>query len=167
MKDARFSVNSVWEPGNFLYQARPTQFHYSYFGTELQYGYTSCKLVDYDNGELVKSDKLFDKIMLPVKYLNDTQKDVDKRYAFKMKLIIIPIIQKEENAMFQFNEEELSPTMKAIFAHFQKEGERKGIEKVALEMLKEGTSIDFIAKVTHLDKEEIEKLMWIKRKFRS
>ena len=39
-----------------------------------------------------------------------------------------------------------------------RKGIEQGIEKVVLEMLKEGSSIDFIAKVTHLDKEAIEKL---------
>ncbi|MCG7336090.1 Rpn family recombination-promoting nuclease/putative transposase [Sporosarcina sp. ACRSM] len=174
----------------------PTQFNYSYFGTELHYAYTNCKLNNYDKEELEKSDKLFSKVVLAAKYMNDTREDVDKRYAFKMKLMkkiitdnknsrseilavlyfidyllrlpeelskkfhetMIPIIQKEANDMVQFNGEELSPTMEAIFAHFQEEGKRKGIEQVALEMLKEGSSVEFIAKVTRLDREAIEKL---------
>lgn len=37
-------------------------------------------------------------------------------------------------------------------------GKEIGIRQVALEMLKEGVSEEFIAKVTHLEKEEIEKL---------
>ncbi|GGB50855.1 transposase [Lentibacillus populi] len=37
-------------------------------------------------------------------------------------------------------------------------GKELGIKEVALEMLKEGASIEFIAKVTHLNKEEIKNL---------
>ncbi|GGB60290.1 hypothetical protein GCM10011409_42060 [Lentibacillus populi] len=39
-----------------------------------------------------------------------------------------------------------------------KKKEEKKEKEVALEMLKEGASIEFIAKVTHLDKKEIEYL---------
>lgn len=41
---------------------------------------------------------------------------------------------------------------------WEERGIRKGREEVAVEMLKEGLSIDLIEKVTHLDKEAIEKL---------
>ncbi|MBO0588617.1 Rpn family recombination-promoting nuclease/putative transposase [Sporosarcina sp. E16_8] len=189
-----------------------TQFRYSYFGTKLDYAYTNYKVADYDYKELEQSDKLFSKVVLATKYMNETKQDADKRYAFKMKLmreiikhpiysrttiqavfyfidyllrlpqelseqlakIIRPILKEEANDMVQFNEENPSPTLAAIFAMEREEGERKGIEqgiergieqgieqgiaKVVLEMLKEGASIDFIAKVTHLDKEAIEKI---------
>ncbi|MFC5591412.1 Rpn family recombination-promoting nuclease/putative transposase [Sporosarcina soli] len=178
----------------------PTQFHYSYFGTELHYAYTNCKLSDYDNEELEKSDKLFSKVVLAAKYMNDTREDADKRYTFKMKLMreilqsdryshteilavfyfidyllrlpkelteqfydtMVPIIEKEVKQMVQFNNEDLSPTMEAVFTRIREEGERKGIEKgiekVVLEMLKEGLPDDLITKVTNMNKEAIEKL---------
>ena len=41
---------------------------------------------------------------------------------------------------------------------WEERGIKKGKEEVALEMFREGSSIDFIARVTHLDKEEIGKL---------
>jgi len=44
--------------------------------------------------------------------------------------------------------------MEGIFARIREEG----VTKVALEMLKEDTPIDFIAKATGLDKEAIKKL---------
>ncbi|WP_342514436.1 Rpn family recombination-promoting nuclease/putative transposase [Sporosarcina sp. FSL K6-1522] len=65
----------------------PTEFCYSYFGSKLHYAYTNCKLTDYDYAELEQSDKLFSKIVLAAKYMHDTKKDTDKRYAFKMKLM--------------------------------------------------------------------------------
>ncbi|MEC5423420.1 transposase [Virgibacillus sp. C22-A2] len=37
-------------------------------------------------------------------------------------------------------------------------GIERGIKKVAGELLKEGSSIEFVAKVTHLDREEIESI---------
>ena len=40
----------------------------------------------------------------------------------------------------------------------KKEGKIEGIKAVALEMLKKGSSIHFVAEVTHLDVKEIEKL---------
>jgi len=39
-----------------------------------------------------------------------------------------------------------------------KKGIEKGVRKVALEMLKKGSSINYIAEVTHLDNDEIKKL---------
>ena len=39
-----------------------------------------------------------------------------------------------------------------------KKGKKEGKVEVALEMLKEGSSIEFITKVTQLDREEIEEL---------
>ncbi|MEC5423419.1 Rpn family recombination-promoting nuclease/putative transposase [Virgibacillus sp. C22-A2] len=39
-----------------------------------------------------------------------------------------------------------------------KKGIERGIKKVAGELLKEGSSIEFVAKVTHLDREEIESI---------
>lgn len=40
----------------------------------------------------------------------------------------------------------------------KKEGELEGIRKVALNMLKEGSSIEFIVRVTNLDYSEIEEI---------
>lgn len=40
----------------------------------------------------------------------------------------------------------------------KQEGKKEGIKAVALEMLKKGSSIHFVAEVTHLDVKEIEKL---------
>ncbi|MEI3612634.1 Rpn family recombination-promoting nuclease/putative transposase [Pseudogracilibacillus sp. SO30301A] len=39
-----------------------------------------------------------------------------------------------------------------------KEGKREGIKAVALEMLRKGSSIHFVAEVTHMDIKEVEKL---------
>ena len=68
--------------------------------------------------------------------------------------------------MVQFDSGEWSPTMEAVFARIKEDGIEKGkaegleqgVTKVVLEMLKEGASMDFIARVTHLDQDKIEKL---------
>ena len=65
----------------------PIQFRYSYFGTKLHYAYTNYKVSDYDYKELEQSDKLFSKVVLATKYMNETKQDAEKRYAFKMKLM--------------------------------------------------------------------------------
>jgi len=41
---------------------------------------------------------------------------------------------------------------------YEEKGIEKGVKKVALEMLKKGSAINYIAEVTHLDKDEIKKL---------
>lgn len=41
---------------------------------------------------------------------------------------------------------------------YEEKGKELGIKKVALEMLRKGSTIEFIADVTHLDRSEIEKL---------
>ena len=48
--------------------------------------------------------------------------------------------------------------LKDLPISYEEKGKDKGKKEVALEMLKKGTSIEFIAEVTHLDMEEIEKL---------
>ncbi|MEK5040697.1 Rpn family recombination-promoting nuclease/putative transposase [Sporosarcina sp. FSL K6-3457] len=64
-----------------------TEFHYNYFGTKLNYAYNIYKTIDHSYEELEQSDKLFSKMVLAIKYMHDTKEDVDKRYAFKMKLM--------------------------------------------------------------------------------
>jgi len=39
----------------------------------------------------------------------------------------------------------------------KKEGEAQGVKKVAIEMLRNGLEVELIAKVTHMDVEEIKK----------
>ncbi len=46
----------------------------------------------------------------------------------------------------------------SIRAYGKEEGIKEGIETVAKEMLRQGTDIEYIAKVTKLSKEEIKKL---------
>ncbi len=65
-----------------------------------------------------------------------------------------------------YNKENASPTIKNVFdLELEKgieqgleQGIEQGVKKVVLEMLRKGTSTDFIAEVTHLEKAEIEKL---------
>lgn len=65
----------------------PTAFNYTYFGTEVHYAYNNYKLVDYDYHLLEESEQLFSKVILAVKYKNDTERNVEQRYVFKEKLI--------------------------------------------------------------------------------
>lgn len=65
-----------------------------------------------------------------------------------------------------YNKEKASPTIKNAFdLEWEKgvqqgleQGLEQGVKKVVVEMLRKGTSSDFIAEVTHMDKEEIEKM---------
>ncbi|GKV67192.1 MULTISPECIES: hypothetical protein [unclassified Sporosarcina] len=65
----------------------PADFHYQFFGTTLQYAYTTRKLLDYSEEELEKSDKLFSKVVMAAKYLHLTKDQEQQRYQFKMKLM--------------------------------------------------------------------------------
>ncbi|MCG7333685.1 hypothetical protein MHZ95_00170 [Sporosarcina sp. ACRSM] len=65
-----------------------------------------------------------------------------------------------------YNKENASPTIKNAFDLEWEKGVQQGLEqglvqgvkKVVLEMLRRGTPTEFIAEVTHLEKEEIEKM---------
>src|SRR5699024_8802584 len=48
--------------------------------------------------------------------------------------------------------------LKELTSTYEEKGKEKSKKEVALEMLKKGTNTEFIAEVTHLDMEEIEKL---------
>ncbi|MCG7336103.1 hypothetical protein MHZ95_12595 [Sporosarcina sp. ACRSM] len=116
--------------------------------------------------EILKSDRYSHTEILAVFYFIDYLLRLPKELTEKFYDKMVPIIEKEVKQMVQFNNEDLSPTMEAVFTRIREEGERKGIEqgiekgieKVVLEMLKEGLPDDLITKVTHLDKETIEKL---------
>ena len=71
------------------------KFEYDYFGTKLIYSYTNCKIEDYANKELERSEKLFSKIILAAKALHKTKDEVYRRYLFKRKLMR-EIIRKQE-----------------------------------------------------------------------
>jgi len=62
-------------------------FSYSYFGTTLDYAYNVCKVSDYDDEELMQSNRLFSKVVLATKYMHESKNEVDLRYRFKMKLM--------------------------------------------------------------------------------
>ena len=62
-------------------------FTYSYFGTTLDYAYNVRKVSDYDDAELMQSDRLFSKVVLATKYMHETKDEVEQRYRFKMKLM--------------------------------------------------------------------------------
>ena len=63
------------------------EFTYSYFGTTLDYAYNVRKVMDYDDKELMQSNRLFSKVVLATKYMHETKNEVDQRYRFKMKLM--------------------------------------------------------------------------------
>ena len=62
-------------------------FSYSYFGITLDYAYNIRKVSDYDDEELMQSNRLFSKVALATKYMHESKNEVDLRYRFKMKLM--------------------------------------------------------------------------------
>ncbi|MEK5040341.1 Rpn family recombination-promoting nuclease/putative transposase [Sporosarcina sp. FSL K6-3457] len=83
-------------------------------------------------------------------------------YTKRLSEEIRPMIRKETELMELYNKENASPTiMNAFDLELEKgieQGIKQGLKQVVVEMLKEGASIDFITKVTHLGEDEIEKL---------
>lgn len=77
----------------------PLDFHYTYFGTELHYAYNSHKITDYNKQDLEQSDKIFSKIVLATIYMHETKTNMDKRYAFKMKLMRDILRQYKDSAV--------------------------------------------------------------------
>lgn len=66
---------------------KPTTFNYDYYGTTLDYAYNVFKVKDYDTQVLEQSPRLFSKVMLAAKYLNETKTNAENRYNFKRKLM--------------------------------------------------------------------------------
>lgn len=72
----------------------------------------------------------------------------------------------EEKLMKEINEMENAEEIFKLTGSWEEKGIRKGIEKgkkaekkqIAFEMLKEGSSVDFVAKVTKLDIDEIREI---------
>lgn len=66
--------------------------------------------------------------------------------------------KEEEKLMDEIKQMDGADKMMEIPISYEEKGKEIGIELVALEMLRKGTSIDFIAEVTKLNKKEIEAL---------
>lgn len=62
-------------------------FTYSYFGTTLNYAYNVSKVSEYDEEELMQSNRIFSKVVLATKYMHETKNEVEQRFRFKMKLM--------------------------------------------------------------------------------
>lgn len=123
--------------------------------------------------EVLKINRDYHEVLEIILYFIDYLLRLPEELSEKLATTITPIVR-EVSGMGQIEREFVSPTMEAVFAKIQENGEKKGWEegreegeklgtkksltKVALELLKEGLSIDLIAKATGLDKETIEKL---------
>jgi hypothetical protein len=69
------------------------------------------------------------------------------------------LTEKEEETLMEEIEKlpEADEILEIPISYVEK-GKEIGKKEVAVELLREGASLEFIAKITHLDKEEIEKL---------
>lgn len=187
---------------------KASTFTYSYFGTTLDYAYNVRKISDYDDEELMQSNRLFSKIVLATKYMHETKDEADRRYRFKMKLMrevlkleghsrtsisaifhfvdyllrlppdlthqltetIRPLLEEKRESMVQFESNDLSPTLAELAAIERKEAMEKGLvqgleqgeerskKNFALKLLAEDFEVDYIAKLTDLSVEEVERL---------
>ena len=132
--------------------------------------------------ELIKNNRYLDVEIQAAIYFIDYLLRLPEELTHKLYNTLTPIIQEEGNDMVQFNSGEWGPTMEAVFAKLRENAERVGLEqgiergieqglergiekgleqgvkKVVIEMLKEGAPIDFIARVTHLEQDQIERL---------
>lgn len=67
--------------------SRPDGYHYSLFGTSVDYNFNVIKFMDYDEAELLSSGNPFALALLAGKYASETKDDERRRYLFKVKLI--------------------------------------------------------------------------------
>ncbi|WP_373895532.1 hypothetical protein [Virgibacillus sp. CBA3643] len=66
--------------------------------------------------------------------------------------------QEEEEVMEKVKNMEESEEILDLPISWEEKGIEKGIREVALELLKEGSSVEFVAKVTRLNEETIKKM---------
>ncbi|MEZ7173210.1 hypothetical protein [Sporosarcina sp. OR05] len=91
---------------------------------------------------------------------------LSEAYTKQLSNEIRPIIREETELMELYNKENASPTIKNAFdLEWEKgvqqgleQGLEQGVKKVVVEMLRKRMPTDLIAEVTHLEKEEIEKM---------
>lgn len=116
--------------------------------------------------ELIRNQNYSRTAVQAVFHFIDYLLQLPEAYTEQLSKEIRPIIRKETELMELYNRENASPTIKNAFdMEWEKgiqqgleQGLEQGVKKVVVEMLRKGTPIDFIAEVTHLEKEEIEKM---------
>lgn len=110
----------------------------------------------YDEEEKVKVKKEFLRMMANME-LNPAKARLI--YGFFERYLILNQ-REEEKLMKEIEKMDDAEKIMELPISYEQRGIEKGIErgirKVALELLKEGSSVEFVAKVTGLDKEEIE-----------
>ena len=112
--------------------------------------------------ELIRNQNYSRTAVQAVFHFIDYLLQLPEAYTKQLSEEIRPMIRKETELMELYNKENASPTIKNAFdLEWEKgvqQGLEQGVKKVVMEMLKKGTSTEFIAEVTHLEKEEIEKM---------
>ncbi|WP_339254342.1 hypothetical protein NSQ43_07315 [Sporosarcina sp. FSL W8-0480] len=120
--------------------------------------------------ELIRNKNYSRTAIQAVFHFIDYLLQLPEAYTKKLSNEIRPIIREETELMELYNKENASPTIKNAFDLEWERGVQQGLEqglekgleqgvkKVVLEMLRKGTPTEFIAEVTHLEKEEIEKM---------
>lgn len=116
--------------------------------------------------ELIRNQNYSRTAVQAVFHFIDYLLQLPEAYTKQLSNEIRPIIREETELMELYNKENASPTIKNAFdLEWEKgvqqgleQGLEQGVKKVVMEMLKKGTPIEFIAEVTHLEKEQIEKM---------
>lgn len=67
--------------------SHPEGYHYSLFGTSVDYDFNVIKFMDYDEADLLASSNPFALALLAGKYASETKDDDRRRFLFKVKLI--------------------------------------------------------------------------------
>jgi predicted transposase/invertase (TIGR01784 family) len=174
-------------PERFLYEYLGTQLHYSYRNYQTE-AFPDEELEQSDNlfskivlaakalhqtkdedhqrylfkrklmRELIRNQNYPRTAVQAVFHFIDYLLQLPETYTKQLSEEIRPMIRKETELMELYNKENASPTIRNAFDLELEKGIEQGVKKVVLEMLRKGTSTDFIAEVTHLKKDEIEKL---------
>lgn len=161
---------------------KPNNYSKSFYGTEISYKFNTYKVLDQKDKkeELINSSNPFALIILASLYYLESKKDDKKRYNFKIELTKLLIAkgfkQKDIYELFEFidillrfdddileeqyfKEINMPRTKeKPLMSPFRKIARKEGVTGVAINMLREGSKVEFVSKVTALTIKEVEEL---------
>ena len=120
--------------------------------------------------EILKLEGHSRKSISVIFYFVDYLLRLPKEFTHQLTETMRPILEEERAQMVQFDRNDLSPTLAELAAIERKEARERGLEQgleqglekskkhFALTLLGEGFEVDYIAKLTELDVEEVMKL---------
>lgn len=162
---------------------KPNSYSKEFYGTKITYEFNTYKVLEQkDKIEILKSsDNPFGLVILASLYYLDSKDNDNKRYNFKIELTKL-LLEKDYkrkdiyelfefiDILLKFNDdileekyiEEINKVSKTkekeIISPFKRITIKRNSEKIAMNLLKEGSKVELVSKVTGLSKKEVEEL---------